>query len=137
MEHGESRNKIDHLTLARASNPKLCPSTVSILWFRANRRFPSMTKATCCGIGPWRNAPMSSSRNCRIPHSMNGDCRTHFRICERCIEGMMVENEAAIQGGGKSIQRTRFVGGGGERKEQRDASNTYYITNLLLFWEIS
>lgn len=77
-------------TLARASNPRLWPSTVSIRWFRANRRLPSITKATCCGMGPCRSAPMRSSRSCTIPHSTGGDCRSHFRSCERCMDGMVM-----------------------------------------------
>ena len=67
------------LTLARASKPKLCPSTVSILLFFANRLFPSMTKATCLGIGPCRRAPMSSSRSCVRAHSAGGEVRSQFR----------------------------------------------------------
>ena len=35
------------LTLARASKPRLCPSTVSMPCVLANRLLPSMTKATC------------------------------------------------------------------------------------------
>ena len=34
-------------TLANASKPRLCPSTVSIFWLLANLLFPSMTKAIC------------------------------------------------------------------------------------------
>lgn len=45
---------------------------------------------------------------------------------------MMVESEAEIKGGGKFIQRTRSVGGRGERKGKTDASNTYYIKNLYV-----
>lgn len=45
---------------------------------------------------------------------------------------MMVESEAEIKGGGKFIQRTRSVGGGGERKGKTDASNTSYIKNLYV-----
>lgn len=67
-------------TFANASKPRLWPSRVSIPWFRAKRRLPSMMKATCCGIGPCRNAPMRSSRSWRMPHSTGGDCRNHFRI---------------------------------------------------------
>lgn len=44
----------------------------------------------------------------------------------------MAESEAEIKGGGKFIQRTRSVGGGGERKGKTDASNTYYIKNLYV-----
>ena len=77
-------------TRARASKPKLCPSTVSMRWFLANLRLPSMTKATCCGIGPCRRAPIRSSRSWVIPHSTGGDWRSHFRICERCMDGMAV-----------------------------------------------
>lgn len=44
----------------------------------------------------------------------------------------MVESEAEIKGDGKFIQRTRSVGGGGERKGKTDASNTYYIKNLYV-----
>ena len=78
-------------TRARASNPRLWPSTVSILWLRANRLFPSITNATCCGIGPWRKAPIRSSRSWRIPHVTGGDEANHFRILELWKESDMLK----------------------------------------------
>ena len=77
-------------TRARASNPRLWPSTVSILWLRANRLFPSITNATCCGIDPWRKAPIRSSRSWRIPHVTGGDEANHFRILELWKESDML-----------------------------------------------
>jgi hypothetical protein len=47
LEHNGNTLVPVFLTLANDSNPRLCPSTVSIWWLRANRRLPSMTNATC------------------------------------------------------------------------------------------
>jgi hypothetical protein len=50
LERGNEQER--RSTLARASKPMLCPSTISMRFFLANLRFPSMTKATCSGTGP-------------------------------------------------------------------------------------
>lgn len=83
-------NKTTIRTLARASNPRLCPSTTSILWFFANRLFPSITKATCCGTGPCRIAAISSSLTLDSAHSAGGDWNSHFRKCDACIGEVML-----------------------------------------------
>ncbi len=73
-------------TFARASNPKLCPSTVSIRWVLAYRLFPSITKATCFGIGPCRRAPMSTDRSWLRAHSAGGEDRSHRRTWDMCLD---------------------------------------------------
>ena len=77
------------LALARASNPRPCPSMVSILWLLAKRRFPSMTNATCWGIGPWLRAPIKSSRTCLRTHSAGGELKSQSVKWERYRSDMV------------------------------------------------
>ena len=115
-------------TRARASNPRLWPSTVSILWLRANRLFPSITNATCCGIGPWRKAPIRSSRSWRIPHVTGGDEANHFRILELWKESDMLKMLL------KESTTGRF---GVESERVRGAWNGVYIVLWVRTVEIS
>lgn len=73
-------------TLAKASKPRWCPSIVSIPWLFANRRFPSMTKAICCGMGPCLKAPRSNSRTLLMTNSTKGEAMNHFRRWEKCMD---------------------------------------------------
>ena len=73
-------------TLAKASNPRLCPSTVSILCRFAKRLLPSMTNATCLGMGPCRSAPIRSSRSWLSAHSAGGEESSQFRSRDMCRE---------------------------------------------------
>jgi hypothetical protein len=75
-------------TRARDSNPRLCPSTVSMWWFRAKRLLPSMTNATCCGIGPCFREPISSSRSCLTVHATGGEVANHLCMRESCSDPM-------------------------------------------------
>jgi len=84
------RSRRNKPTLANASNPRLCPSTVSIPCVLANLRFPSITNATCRGTGPCLSAPTSNSRRCEMAYSIGGDARNHFRSRDRCIDVAMV-----------------------------------------------
>ena len=74
-------------TLARASKPWWWPSIVSIFFPRAYRRLPSISKATCWGIGPCFKAPIKRSLSCAIAHSAGGELINHllmllFRISD-------------------------------------------------------
>lgn len=105
-------------TLASASNPRLWPSTVSIPCDLANRRFPSITKATCWGIGPWRSAPTSSSLRLVMANSIGGEARNHLRRRDRCIEPAMLRGSRRSSGEGNSKRNERRGEKGQEVRER-------------------
>lgn len=103
------------LTLARASNPRLCPSTVSMPWDRANLRFPSITKATCWGTGPCWSAPIRSSLRLVMAYSTGGEARNQFRSRDICMEpDMMYYMSNSINPLNSNVQRRgeKSLGGG-------------------------
>jgi len=98
-------------TRANDSNPRLCPSTVSMWWLRANRRLPSITKATCCGIGPCLRDPMRSSRNCLTVHATGGEDANHLCMRESWSDPMVNIVEVRVLG------FTKYFGGAGHCSE--------------------
>lgn len=69
------KKNVGYLKKTRVCLPVALPM---IACSRAKRLLPSMTNATCCGMGPCLRAPMSSSRSCRTVQATGGDDAIHL-----------------------------------------------------------